>query len=246
MFTITWTQCWCSRRNLWFVLFTDQKTILKTALTSSKAQLICKSWETQAGFQVSVSRSNPNMKQSWEMPPAWHCSIPGTIQCQPQATEGAWKGLSKPACHPEQGNVQKSQGLGLSRMAFFPLYSLAIIHGLWFLGHPITLISIKPLPLFPQPFSALTACSKGGTACLSCGHNWQGAAGPPPLPFPNRNKHPPRAVSAEQHPEPCSRAARASMGSEKGALGSSWEHGQSFCAQPNQEHSFAAVPQQDA
>lgn len=211
------------------------------ALTSREAQLICKSWETQAGFQVSVSRSNPNMKNSWGMPPAWHCSIHGTIQCQPQATEGVWKGLSKSAHHPKQSNVQKSQGLGWLRMAFFPLCSLAITHGLSFLVHPTMFISIKPLPLFSQPFSALTPRCKGAQHACHVVTIDKGLQDPSP----NRNKHPPCAVSTEQHPEPCTRAARTSMGSGKGAQGSCWEDGQSFSPQPNQEHSYAAVPQQE-
>lgn len=45
-------------------------------------------------------------------------------------------------------------------MAFFPLCSPAITHGLWFLVYPTALISIKPLPPFSQPFSALTPCCK--------------------------------------------------------------------------------------
>lgn len=51
-------------------------------------------------------------------------------------------------------------------MAFFPFCSLTKTHGLWFLVHPTTLVSIKPLPLFSQPFSALTPfCKKAQHAC---------------------------------------------------------------------------------
>ena len=77
------------------------------------------------------------------------------IQCQPRSTAGVRKGLLKPAFHPGQINVQKSQGLGLLRVTFFPFCNLLLTHGLWFLVHPTALISIKLLPLLSQPFSAL-------------------------------------------------------------------------------------------
>lgn len=97
-------------------------------------------------------------------------------------------------------------------MAFFPLCSLAITRGLGFLVHPTTFISIKALPLFSQPFSALTPRCKGAQ------HGWHVVTIDKGLqdPSPNGNKHPPCTVSAEQHPEPCTRAARTSMGSGRG------------------------------